>query len=199
VLSVPLYLIIVFSVSLYPLQALDASMSSGILRLLGYQVIQEGTHLTVGAGSPFSFYITEDCTAWKSFLFLFALIFAVPKVSLRNRLSGLGLGIPIMWLGNQARIVGVVLTEQATDVQFAMLTHDYFWRVFLVFLVLGVWLAWMKCPYLRTASRRPKVSNRRKASRDAFSHRVAFKPHSKRMLERRRNKDRRRMKDRRRQ
>jgi exosortase/archaeosortase family protein len=152
VLSIPLYMIIIFSMSLYPLQALDASVSSGILRVLGYQVLQEGAYLTVGTGNPFSFFLTEDCTAWKSFLFLFALIFAVPKVPLRGRLSGLGLGIPVLWLGNQARIVGVVLTEQATNVQFAMLTHDYFWRIFLVFLVLGVWLAWMRYPHLRHAS-----------------------------------------------
>jgi exosortase/archaeosortase family protein len=154
VLSIPLYLVIIFSMSLYPFQAIDAFVSSGILRALGYQVLQEGAYLTVGTGNPFSFFLTEDCTAWKSFLFLFALIFAVPKVPLRKRLSGLGLGIPVLWLGNQARIVGVILTEQATDVQFAMLTHDYFWRVFLVFLVLGVWLVWMRCPYLRAASKK---------------------------------------------
>lgn len=82
VLSVPLYMIIIFSVSLYPLQALDASVSSGILRSLGYAVTQEGATITVGGPNPFSFFLTEDCTAWKSFLFLFALIFAVPKVPL---------------------------------------------------------------------------------------------------------------------
>jgi exosortase/archaeosortase family protein len=104
--------------------------------------------MTVGSERPFSFYLNEDCTAWKSILFLFALIFAVPAISLRKRLVGLGLGIPILWLGNQARILGVVLTERATNVQFAIFTHDYFWRVFLIFLVLGLWLAWMKPPSL---------------------------------------------------
>jgi hypothetical protein len=27
-----------------------------------------------------------------------------------------------------------------------MFTHDYFWRIFLVFLVLGVWVLWIKYP-----------------------------------------------------
>ena len=184
VLSIPLYLIIIFSVSLYPFQALDASVSSGILTALGYHVTQEGATVTVGGSKPFSFFLTEDCTAWKSFLFLFALIFAVPKIPLRSRLSGLGLGIPVLWLGNQARVVGVVLTQQATSVQFAMLTHDYFWKAFLVLLVLVVWLLWMRCPYLKRAPRRPKAINRRKASRDAFRHRIAFKPQSKRKVRR---------------
>jgi exosortase/archaeosortase family protein len=165
-LSIPLYLIIIFSVSLYSLQSFDAFVSSGILRTLGYSVTQEGASISIEGAKPFTFFLTEDCTAWKSFLFLFALIFAVPKVSIRKRLSGLGLGIPALWLGNQARIVGVVLTDQATDVQFAMFTHDYFWRIFLVFLVLGVWLAWMRCPYLRHSAfkrrrSRPKLITRK--------------------------------------
>jgi len=144
VLSVPLYLIIIFSISLEPLQQLDAAASSAILRAMGYTVQQDGANLAVQAAKPFSFYLSEDCTPWKSALFLFALIFAVPAVSMRKRLAGLAAGIPILWLGNQARIIGVVMTQQATDVQFAMFTHDYFWRVFLVALVLGLWLAWMR-------------------------------------------------------
>ena len=147
-LSVPLYFIIIFSISLAPLQQLDGAASSAVLRALGYAVQQDGAYLTVGTQNPFTFYLTEDCTAWKSVLFLFALIFAVPAVILRKRLVGLALGIPVLWLGNLARIVGVVLTERATNVQFAMFTHDYFWRGFLVLLVLGLWLAWMKPPNL---------------------------------------------------
>lgn len=143
VLSIPLYIVIAFSVSLAPLQHLDVAVSSAVLRAMGYTVQQDGAFVTVGSQKPFSFYLTEDCTAWKSMLFLFALIFAVPAVSLKKRLLGLGFGIPVLWLGNQARILGVVLTERATSVQFAMFTHDYFWRVFLVFLVLGIWAVWM--------------------------------------------------------
>jgi exosortase/archaeosortase family protein len=145
-LSVPLYLIIIFSISLAPLQALDASVSSAILRAMGYTVQQDGAHLSMHAQKALSFYLSEDCTVWKSALFLFALIFAVPAVGMGKRLAGLAAGIPILWLGNQARIIGVVMTQQATNVQFAMFTHDYFWRVFLVGLVLGMWLAWMRPP-----------------------------------------------------
>jgi exosortase/archaeosortase family protein len=166
ILSLPLYFVILFGVSLAPLQQLDAFVSSGILRALGYPVIQDSAMVSVQGANPFSFFMSEDCTAWKSVLFLFALIFAVPKVPLRKRLYGLALGIPVLWLGNQARIVGVVITEQATSVQFAMLTHDYFWRVFLVALVLAVWFLWMKyAPDKVTSPRkrriRPKLITRK--------------------------------------
>jgi exosortase/archaeosortase family protein len=164
VLSIPLYFIILLGVSLYPLQYLDATVSSGILRALGYAVQQEGNYITVGTASTFSFILSEDCTAWKSMLFLFALIFAVPKIELKKRLLGLGLGIPVLWMGNQARIVGVVITERATSEQFALFTHDYFWRILLVLLVLGVWLVWLKNPgfglWKCPPTRRPKVSRR---------------------------------------
>ncbi|MCX6814266.1 MAG: archaeosortase/exosortase family protein [Candidatus Aenigmarchaeota archaeon] len=148
VLSIPLYFIILFSISLAPMQQADATVSSAILRAMGYAVQQDGAYITVGTQKPFSFYLTEDCTAWKSILFLFALIFAVPKIGMKRRIIGLGAGIPVLWLGNQARILGVVLTERVTSVQFAMFTHDFFWRVFLVFLVIGLWLVWMKPPAL---------------------------------------------------
>jgi len=145
-LSLPLYFVMLFGISIYPLQMLDVSVSSSVLNSMGYYVSNQGPMVTVDGGSPFTFYLTEDCTAWKSFLFLFALVFAVPAVSMKKRLFGFGLGIPILWLGNQARIVGVVMTAEATSAQFAMFTHDYFWRIFLVFLVLGVWIFWIKYP-----------------------------------------------------
>ncbi len=164
VLSIPLYFVILTGVSLAPLQMLDATVASSILRSIGFPVLQNGALITAG-NPPFTFYLTEDCTAWKSVLFLFALIFAVPAVSMRKRLIGLGLGIPIIWMGNQARIIGVVLAERATNVQFAMLTHDYFWRVFLVLLVLGVWLLWIKRPAEKPVIRHHHAGKRKTRGR----------------------------------
>ncbi|MEM5812482.1 MAG: archaeosortase/exosortase family protein [Candidatus Aenigmatarchaeota archaeon] len=88
-LSLPIYLVIALGISLSPLQNFDAAISSGILRALGYVVSQEGAHITVGDTNPFSFYLTEDCTAWKSFILLFALIFAVPAFRLGSRIKGI--------------------------------------------------------------------------------------------------------------
>jgi exosortase/archaeosortase family protein len=160
VLSLPLYFIILFGISLSPLQSSDAAASSAILSGLGYSVQRDGAYLTVGTEKPFSFYLTEDCTAWKSFLLLFALVFAMPAAAFVSRLKGLAFGLPVLWLGNQARIVGVVLTERATSMQFAMFTHDYIWRVFLVFLVLGVWLLWIKHPAMEMGTRWPEARRR---------------------------------------
>ncbi len=146
VLSVPLYLIIGLGISLYPLQLAAAGQSSWILGAMGYSVQQEGAYLTVSGGPPvqdFLFYVNEDCTGWKSMLFLFALIFAVPGVVLRRRLWGLVFGLPAIWLGNLGRVVGVVLAERSYGVETALLIHDYGWQFGLIALVLVIWAGWL--------------------------------------------------------
>jgi len=146
ILSLPLYLIIGLGVSLYPLQLAAAGQSGWILEAMGYSVQQEGAYLTVSGGGPvqdFPFYVNEDCTAWKSMLFLFALVIAIPAVSWRRRGLGLLIGIPVIWLGNLGRVVGVVLAERSYGIKTALLIHDYWWQFGLIALVLVIWAGWL--------------------------------------------------------
>jgi exosortase/archaeosortase family protein len=139
-LSIPLYLVIWLGVDLWAMQVAAASQSGWLLQAMGYRVVQEGAGLTVNG---FTFFIIPDCTGWKSMLFLFALVFAVPAISLRKRLAGLALGIPLIWLGNLGRVAGVVLAQGAWGTEGAMLIHDWLFQAGLVSLVLGIWLAWL--------------------------------------------------------
>lgn len=142
VLSIPLYIIIFFAdLSLF--QNAVAEQSGFLLRLMGFDVVQNGPVLTVGTANPFTFLITPDCTAWKSLLFFFALVFAVPRADWGKRLLGLVFGLPIIWVANLGRVVGTVLVEKLYSVEMAMLVHDYLWRTGLVVLVLVLWVAWM--------------------------------------------------------
>ncbi|MBI4176344.1 MAG: exosortase/archaeosortase family protein [Candidatus Aenigmarchaeota archaeon] len=142
-LSAPLYFIISYG-DLYPLQAITASNSALILHGLGYQVAQDGPVVAVSDGlSSFRFFISEDSTAWKSMLFLFALIFAVPKVRIKKRLLGILWGLPLVWIGNLGRVVGIVLVERSYGIGAALFWHDFLWRAGLVALVLGLWLVWL--------------------------------------------------------
>jgi exosortase/archaeosortase family protein len=157
-LSAPLYLVVGFSISLYPMQLAVAGQSAWILESMGYSVQQEGAYLMVSGGGPvqdFHFIVSEDCTGWKSMLFLFALILAVPAKALgqglRSRRTaiwkrrGLGLlaGIPVIWLGNLGRVVGVVLAERSHGAETAMLIHDYLWQLGMIAMVLAVWACWL--------------------------------------------------------
>lgn len=145
ILSIPIYFVLIFAIDLSPLQHAVADHSAAVLKSLGYSVMQDGYHIIVGTVyDHFYFMINEDCTGWKSMLFLFALIFAVPRIAWKKRIIGLVVGLPIIWIGNLARVIGVVLAEQAYGVEFALALHDYGYRLGLVALVLIIWIVWLK-------------------------------------------------------
>ena len=149
ILSLPLYLVIWLGVNLYPLQVAAASHSAWVLQATGNNVIQQGTGLMVN--SSFEFFIIPDCTGWKSMLFLFALILAVPGVALTKRLAGLAVGLPLVWLGNLGRIVGVVGSQALWGTDAAMLIHDTAFQLGLVAMVLGLWLCWLRWESITSA------------------------------------------------
>lgn len=140
VLSIPLYVLLFFSEVLMPLQNLVAYNVHFILKSVWAEVVMDGVLIKSGW---FTFFISEDCTGWKSMLFLFALIFAVPRVQVKKRLMGLAAGIPAIYAGNLFRIVLVVFIWQAFGYETAMIMHDYFWQIGLVSLVLVVWILWL--------------------------------------------------------
>jgi exosortase/archaeosortase family protein len=142
-LSVPLYLVMAF-LDLSALQHAAASGVAWVLQAAGWQVAQEGALLAAGSGVQFHFLVGADCTAWKSMVFLFALLFAVPGAAPRKRLLGLVIGLPVVWLANIGRIAGIVAAHSAYGAEAAMLAHDVLWQFGLVVLVLAVWGVWLR-------------------------------------------------------
>ncbi len=142
-LSIPLYIVIYF-VNLFPLQLVVASQSAFLLRTFGFAVIQDGALLSVGAENPFQFFISEDSTGWKSFLFLAALIIAVPSVRWKKRAFGIIAGVPVLYIGNLLRVLTIVFSERAYGFETAMLIHDWLWEFGLTVLVLVLWVVWLK-------------------------------------------------------
>ena len=142
-LSIPVYIVILF-INLYPIQLMVASQSNYILSAMGFAVQQDGALISVGNESPFRFFISEDSTGWKSFLFLAALIIAVPVVKWRKRLAGIVPGILVLYAGNLLRVLTIVFAEQAYGMQTAMLVHDWLWEFGLTALVLALWVLWLK-------------------------------------------------------
>lgn len=154
-LSVPLYMIIALAIDLSALQLAVAGNSAWLLGVMGNQVSQEGVLVGVGTleGAGFSFTISPDCTGWKSMLFLFGLIFAVPAVACKRRLLGLAAGIPVLWGVNLLRIVSAVYAQQAWGIEAAMVLHDVWWQLGLAAAVLAVWYALMRTQFLTTENK----------------------------------------------
>jgi len=144
VLSIPLYVILALPIGLLsPLQNLAAGNTFWMLSYAGYSVSQNSNIITIGSEEPFTFVIGEDCTAWKSMLFFFALIFAVPGALMKKRLLGLIIGISLIWAGNLARIFMIVLVQQTYGTQAAMFLHSILWQAGLIALVLVLWVLWL--------------------------------------------------------
>jgi exosortase/archaeosortase family protein len=140
-LSIPLYIIIAF-LDLGFLQAWTVSQMVWLLNALGFAAQASGFLITVQPG--FSFFISQDCTAWKSMLFFLALVLAVPKVQWKKRVLGLALGLPVIWIANLSRVVAIVWAQQNYGESAAMLLHDYLWGLGLVALVFVLWLLWLR-------------------------------------------------------
>jgi exosortase/archaeosortase family protein len=140
ILALPLYLIIWLGIDLLPLQLAAASQSAWLLEVTGNQVLLEGTGLLVN--NSFEFIIIPDCTGWKSMIFLFALIFAVPGADLRKRLLGL-VGLPLIWVANLARVYGVVMVQGVWGTEAAVMMHDTLFQLGLIVLVFVVWIIWL--------------------------------------------------------
>ncbi|NIO05519.1 MAG: hypothetical protein GTN38_04355 [Candidatus Aenigmarchaeota archaeon] len=143
VFAIPLYLILTFQGVLYPLQEVVSHNVYLVLRSSGFDVVRDGFLLNIQGENPFVFLISEDCTGWKSMLFLTALIVAVPGVLWRKRAVGLIFGIPLIYLGNLLRILLIVHIEQIYGLELANILHDYLWQAGLISLVLVIWVFWL--------------------------------------------------------
>ncbi|MCK4335486.1 MAG: exosortase/archaeosortase family protein [Candidatus Aenigmarchaeota archaeon] len=140
IFAIPLYVVLNFQGILLPLQEVVSQNVYFVLKSLGFEVLRVDFLLRAG---EIAFFISEDCTGWKSMLFLAALMFAVPGVLMKKRLLGLAVGIPIIYVGNLLRILIMVFIWEAYGYEFAMLMHGYFWQFGLISLVLIVWVSWL--------------------------------------------------------
>jgi exosortase/archaeosortase family protein len=140
VFAIPLYIILIFQGVLLPLQEFVSFNVYHILKFTGLEVVKNGVLLTANG---FAFFISEDCTGWKSMLLLAALVFAVPGVRMKKRVLGLAIGIPVIYVGNLSRILIMVSVSLNYGQEFASVIHDFFWQIGLVSLVLILWVSWL--------------------------------------------------------
>ena len=148
VLSIPLYLILWLNPAMDAIQYVVADHASWALEALSFPVIRDGLVLSVGSGVPFLVYIGPDCIGWKSALCFIALVLASLGVSMRKRVLGLAIGIPVIYLGNLLRIIVVVLVERSFGLDAALLVHDWLWQAGLIALVLAAWLVWLRSEHV---------------------------------------------------
>ena len=122
------------------LTSATALATLGWLQLLGLPVLQEATIIYEPGG--FAYEIIFKCTGFLPTAFLVVSILAYTG-SLRKKLVGISVGIPVLLLINQLRLVHLFLVG-AVYPHYFHLAHSFLWEAGIVIAVLGIWLGWKK-------------------------------------------------------
>lgn len=143
-LSIPLYLIILFNISSQTLQNFVASLVASILKIFGYKVSQNGFNLSLLYLNKLNqIEISWDCTGWKSMYVLFALTLSTPSKTWKERWKFLLISLPFLFLMNLIRIITTIIFVLNYNLSFDLI-HNFFWREGLIFILLVLWMLWIK-------------------------------------------------------
>lgn len=143
-LALPLHFFIWLNFNSMPLQEINSILLDKIMSFSSIDYVKDGIYFMINTESgKITAEISKDCVAWKSFLALFGLIFAVRKVKLRKRIYGLLLGLPLIFIGNIIRLYTTFYITAIKGTNIFELVHSFLWQWGLIFLVIGIWYFWL--------------------------------------------------------
>lgn len=143
IFAVPLYIILLFNIQFYAAQLFTADIVSALLRATGFLAQQAGTMITIPIkNGEWAALITNDCIAWKGMLAFVALVFATDFPT-RRKLKAMAF-VPLIYIANIGRIWFMFFYVSVYDLAYYELVHAMIWSWGLLFIVLGLWLLWMK-------------------------------------------------------
>ena len=109
-----------------------------ILSLFSSETSLTGNMVHLG---QFSVDIIEECTGIFEALIFLAAVLAYPT-RWRDKLIGIGLGVPILYAFNLARILVLLWVGRFHYALFDFM-HIYFWQATLILMITSVWLLWI--------------------------------------------------------
>jgi exosortase/archaeosortase family protein len=137
--AIPLYIIILLNLKFIPLMQLTGGLAVGGLRIASIQAVQSGDFITIPVqDGQWAGYIDWDCTAWKSMLAFFALVFAT-DFSLRKKLKCM-LFIPVIYMLNIFRIIFMFWFVSSYGTANYELVHATIWSWGMLLAVLALWV-----------------------------------------------------------
>ncbi len=149
--AVPIYLIMYFDVDLFALESIEAEQIQFFLGLFG---VEAAIHIiTIGTRIVPALRINEimtdiaidsACTGYRSMFAFAGLVFAYPRVPMKKRLYGLLMGIPIIYAVNIARVVSTIMAAVWFGKGYIDVVHTILWREGLIFIILILWIIWLK-------------------------------------------------------
>ena len=127
------------------LELLTTRAVEPLIAAVGIPVVMTGNLLRL---TNHTLAIDFDCTAITLMALYVAIVVAYP-LNWLQRLQAVLLGLPVIFVVNQLRLLGVaVASEYLPESQFYFV-HDYLFMVVMVFTVLALWLFWLERMRLR--------------------------------------------------
>jgi len=115
-----------------------ASIVYGVVNPFAEDVRHFDSVVTLGS---FNITVIDECTGVYEMLIYAAAVFAYPT-QLRHKVSGLLMGLPILYAMNVLRILMLLIVGYQFPDLFDFM-HLYFWQGTLVIMVSAVWLLWV--------------------------------------------------------
>jgi exosortase/archaeosortase family protein len=122
-----------------PLRDGTASIVSAMLNAIGVTNTVESNNIFLRYDK---WVVTSECTAINA-VFLFASFVLAYPSSMKAKLLALVPGIPFIFVANIARLV---VLGWITDhwPRYAQIIHDYVWESIFLFMIVALWLIWLK-------------------------------------------------------
>ncbi len=121
------------------LEQMTASLEYHMIRPFTSDVVVSDTILSF---KGFEVIIVEECTGIYEAFIYGAAVLSFPTTWIKKGI-GVGVGVPILYVINLARIAVLLLVGHYQPGLFEFM-HLYFWQVTLVVMILSVWLLWAK-------------------------------------------------------
>jgi exosortase/archaeosortase family protein len=116
-----------------------AKFFAGVMTLLG----QNGHSVGVNVGTDIcKFTIIGECTAYYPISIFIAAVVAFPTPWLR-RLVGVVVGVPVMLLINQVRLVSLCYIDRVVSASAFDIIHIVIWQSLIIFLTVLLWVLWV--------------------------------------------------------
>ena len=109
-----------------------------LLRCVGAPASLDGNLVQLGG---FGVRIIEECTGLFEAIIFLAAVLAFPA-SLAKKAIGLALGVPLLYVFNVLRILGLLVVGEQRPELFEFM-HLYFWQATLILMITSVWLLWI--------------------------------------------------------
>lgn len=124
------------------LQALLATLSQNILRVLGLSIQAGGSAIHFYAGTNL-IEISPLCSGLVEMLLLSGAILATHTRTVESRVRGVLVGVGILFVFNLVRIVITIMQLEHTSLEFATFTHDVLFRIVLIIGFALVYVSWL--------------------------------------------------------